>query len=284
MPILYMTVGLPASGKSTAAFKMVEESNGSVVEVTKDALRKLPLAPESFSKRERWVVAQRDLRVVDALSSGKSIVVHDTNFNPLHREKLEGLARANAASFEVLDFTDVPVTECIRRDALRPDSVGETVIWKMWQKYVYVAPTCQVSENLPSAVIVDIDGTLAKMSNRRPFDWHKVGNDEPVKHVVDLVKDLHAAGTTILYVSGRDGVCKVSTQQWLDDNVAVPGLLFMRPINDFRKDSIVKEEIYVNSIKDRYNIRFVLDDRDQVVHMWRTIARVPVLQVDYGKF
>lgn len=284
MPILYMTVGLPASGKSSTAYKMVEESNGSIVEVTKDALRKLPDAPEAFGKRERWVVSQRDKKVVNALSSGKSIIVHDTNFNPLHKERLQRLAFENGADFEVLDFTDVAVTECIRRDALRADPVGETVIWEMWQKYLYVSPTSQVSENLPSAVIVDIDGTLARMTSRRPFDWHKVHEDLPVSHIVDLVKDLHSAGTTILYVSGRDSSCMELTQKWLQDHVSVPGPLFMRPTNDSRKDSVVKEELYIKHIKDRYNIRFVLDDRDQVVHMWRTIVRVPVLQVDYGKF
>lgn len=57
----------------------------------------------------------------------------------------------------------------------------------------------------------------------------------------------------------------------------------MRPEGDERKDSIVKQEIYEKYIKDRYNVRFVLDDRNQVVDMWREVG-LKVLQVAPGDF
>ncbi len=141
MTVLYFTIGLPGSGKSTTARKMASESGGSIREVTKDELRLHPQAPKNRRSQERWVIAERDRIVSEALGSGHSIVVHDTNFNPIHRVALEAIAAAHGAEFVVLDFTHVDVRECIRRDALRPNPVGASVIWGMWRQYLATDPT-----------------------------------------------------------------------------------------------------------------------------------------------
>jgi hypothetical protein len=57
----------------------------------------------------------------------------------------------------------------------------------------------------------------------------------------------------------------------------------MRKKGDFRKDSVVKKEIYEKYIKDNFNILFCLDDRNQVVNMWREIG-IKCLQVQDGDF
>jgi hypothetical protein len=57
----------------------------------------------------------------------------------------------------------------------------------------------------------------------------------------------------------------------------------MRSAGDMRKDSIVKEEIYRQEILGRYNVWFVLDDRNQVVDMWRLLG-LRCLQVAPGNF
>lgn len=284
MPTVYMTMGLPGSGKSTLARQMVLDAGGTLVEVSKDDLRKLPDAPASLGKRERWVVAQRDRIVAESLAAGLSIVVHDTNLNPVHERRLRALADEHGAEFEVLDLRNVDVLECIKRDAARPAPVGESVIWTMWQKWMYVPPASSDDTHLPAAVLVDIDGTLARMNGRSPFAWHEVDSDLPVPHVVELVRDLAAAGTQIVYLSGRDGSCRELTEAWLATHVGVDGPLLMRPAGDMRADSLVKAELFDAHIRGRYRVRFVLDDRNQVVFMWRTVARVPVLQVEYGYF
>jgi hypothetical protein len=57
----------------------------------------------------------------------------------------------------------------------------------------------------------------------------------------------------------------------------------MRKADDYRKDSIIKKEIYDNDIFPRYNVLFVYDDRNQVVEMWRGLG-VKVFQVELGNF
>ena len=58
----------------------------------------------------------------------------------------------------------------------------------------------------------------------------------------------------------------------------------MRLTGDFRKDSIVKREIYETHVQDNYFIEFVIDDRQQVVDMWRNECKLPCLQVAPGNF
>jgi len=44
--------------------------------------------------------------------------------------------------------------------------------------------------------------------------------------------------------------------------------MFMRPANDFRKDNLIKEEIYESHLKGKFNILCCVDDRLQVLSMW----------------
>lgn len=60
-------------------------------------------------------------------------------------------------------------------------------------------------------------------------------------------------------------------------------MLHMRKTGDMRKDAIVKREIFDGEIKDYFFIEFVLDDRNQVVEMWRDLG-LTCFQVADGNF
>ena len=57
----------------------------------------------------------------------------------------------------------------------------------------------------------------------------------------------------------------------------------MRKDKDFRPDNEAKKDLYEEYIKDKFEIEFVLDDRDRVVKMWRELG-LRVLQVEEGDF
>jgi hypothetical protein len=57
----------------------------------------------------------------------------------------------------------------------------------------------------------------------------------------------------------------------------------MRKYGDYRKDYVVKREIYEQLIAPDYDILCVLDDRNSVVDMWREIG-LTCLQVAPGDF
>ncbi|HET9517705.1 MAG TPA: AAA family ATPase [Actinoplanes sp.] len=298
MTRLLITRGLPASGKTTFARKL----QPGVVRVNRDDLRLMLHGARLFTQRAEAQVTQAQRAAVEALLRSRSdVMVDDTNLrNKTVREWAE-LAARFGATFEVHDFTDVPLAECLRRDADRPAEVrvGEEPIRRMHDRYLagrnlpLPVPYVEVGgpgvvyapdDALPPVVLVDIDGTVALMNGRSPYDMTRVGEDLPNPSVIAAVRAMHAAGNAIVFCSGRDASCRAETEAWLELFVGVPyEALFMRAAGDSRKDSIVKREIFDTEIRDRWRVIGVFDDRQQVVRMWRALG-LTVFQVAEGDF
>jgi hypothetical protein len=154
-------------------------------------------------------------------------------------------------------------------------------------------------EGLPECVIVDIDGTVAHHEGiRSPYDYSEVILQDTVdEHVTWLVRrifDLRFDTVTdypyVFFVSGRDDICRAYTETWLRRTAGISyDDLFMRPsgaVDDNGNkipDYLVKSRLFDENIRGRYNVRFVLDDRDQVVSLWRSLG-LKCLQVQPGDF
>jgi predicted kinase len=281
MKEVVMLRGLPASGKSTYARELAALG---YVRVNKDDLRGMLHDGKHSKGNEKQVLAIRDAIIVDSLERGRSVVIDDTNFHPMHEVAVRELALAHGASFRVDDrFLAVPLEECIARDLKRCNSVGERVIRQMHRQYVKlpVVPY-PVDPALPTVVLCDIDGTLAHMGDRRsPYDWARVGDDDLDG---DIAAILGWIPHRIILLSGRDEVCRPETEVWLTRHAVRYEALYMRPAGDVRKDSLVKRELFDQHIRGQFNVAFVLDDRDQVVRMWRYELGLKVLQVADGDF
>jgi predicted kinase len=295
---LLITRGLPASGKTTFARKLQPR----VVRVNRDDLRRMLHGERLFTQWAEGQVTAAQRTAVEALLRAKAdVIVDDTNLRGRTVRDWAELAARFGATFEVHDFTDVPVDECVRRDADRPeaDRVGEPAIRRMHDRFLkgrnlplpvpYIEPggpatVYRPPAEAPPVVLVDIDGTVALMSGRSPYDWSRVGEDSPNPAVIAAVRAMHAAGNAIVFCSGRDAECRPDTEAWLDLHVGVPyEALFMRPAGDSRKDSVVKREIFETEIRDRWQVVGVFDDRQQVVRMWRELG-LTVFQVAEGDF
>jgi predicted kinase len=286
VPKVIILKGLPGSGKSTWAKEVVLSYPNTYKRVNKDDLRSMLDGGQYSKANEKVVLQTRDLLISNFLKGGFNVIVDDTNLAPHHIQKIMSIAKEAGVSFEIKEF-DVSVEECIARDLKRPNPVGEKVIRGMYKQFV--KPTVDIEPlaqniNLPKAIIVDIDGTVAKMVERGPYDWDKVSTDAPIREIVDLVNDYcKMSNTQPLFVSGRDGICFDDTVEWLKKYVTPSPMLFMRPTGSKGKDAIVKRVIFDNEIFGKYYVRFVLDDRDQVVAMWRGLG-LRCLQVAYGDF
>jgi len=135
------------------------------------------------------------------------------------------------------------------------------------------------------AVLVDVDGTLAIRGKRSPFDWGRVGEDQPNPAVVELVQTITAAGRhRIVVMSGRKEQCRRQTEMWLDAQGVEFAELILRAERDDRPDHKTKADLYRRFVAPRYEVAFVIDDRDSVVRMWRTVFKLTVCQVAYGDF
>lgn len=136
---------------------------------------------------------------------------------------------------------------------------------------------------MSKAWIVDIDGTLALMNGRGPFDWSRVGEDLPNEPVVRLVHAIDLLGDAIIFMSGRMEQSRCQTEMWLNAQIGFSGPLYMRKDDDFRPDTVVKRELYDNHVKDRYDVIGVIDDRASVCRQWREMG-LTCLQVAEGNF
>jgi hypothetical protein len=148
----------------------------------------------------------------------------------------------------------------------------------------------QLDSSKRTVALVDVDGTVALMGKgeegrRKFYDWDRVDEDDPNWPIILLVRTLQAAGFYIIFISGRDEVCRSKTEEWLRAKV-IPAKhipLLMRAHKDNRPDATVKLELYRYYIEPFYHVSYVLDDRDQVVKMWRELG-LTVLQVADGAF
>lgn len=284
MPTLTMCIGLPASGKSSWAKQQ------DAVRVNKDDIR-TELAKTGWvwsHENEKMVIVIRDSAIASALNAGKDVISDDTNFHPSHRERLKQIAADYGAQFVERMFY-VPVAVAIDRDSQREGTarVGEAVIRRMAKQYhpLEYAPY-PVTPGLTTAILCDLDGTAALMTNRTPYEQHKCDSDmpcEPVREVLWAMRQGGAQPYQIVYMSGRDDTHYEVTQRWLENNWFPSGPLFMRAADDKRDDAVVKEELFNIHVRDIYNVLFVFDDRDRVVKKWRQMG-LTCFQVNEGNF
>lgn len=250
---------------------------GKFKRVNKDLLREM-LDFGTFTHFNEKTICEVEDNLIKSLLPSFNVVVDDCNLNPVHMKRFEKLAVGH--ELEVVDLTDVSPSQCVQQDLKREKFVGKDVIMGMWQKYL-MPEKIKYDPKLPTCVISDLDGTLARMNGRSPYQYEKVLTDLP-NHDIMGVLNCYLNDTTII-LSGRPDSCKDDTVKWLLENEIEYDFLFMRKTGDLREDSIIKKEIYEREIKGKYNVRFILDDRDRVVQMWNEQG-LRVLQVNPGTF
>lgn len=280
--------GLPGSSKSTWAKEFVSQNPNQWKRINLDDLRAM-FDNSCMSKgNEKFVKAMRDLLVIEALKDGKNVVSDNCHLSPKSvnhiKQLVEKFNKDNNDNVQVeIKFFDVPVEECIKRDLKRPNSVGAKVIMEMYNQFL--APKIELliqDKNLPNAILVDIDGTIAEMTTREPFDWKKVGEDKPKINIINIVKKLSLSGYRIIFFSGRDAICRNETMEWIDRHFDWKEIfydLYMRTENDNRKDSIVKKEMFDRYIRGKFYIEVVMDDRLQVCRMWHNEIGLQLLRI-----
>jgi len=270
--------GLPASGKSTFAKEYVAKHPKSI-RINNDDLRDMFHDGKWSSKNESVISKARNILIETFLLDDFTVLIDNVNLNPKHRKTMKGLAETYGAKFEVRNFPIEP-QEAIKRDLNRHRSVGKDVIMRFYDDYVKPKPQVyKPPKNTPTAIVCDIDGTLAHMDGKRsPFEWHKVKGDRVDEAILNLLEMSNDEGHTIILLSGRDSGCRDVTEQWLEEKDIPFDHLYMRSAGDNRKDTIVKEELFDAHIRNEFNVLFIIDDRPSVCRMWRSLG-LKVLQV-----
>jgi len=140
--------------------------------------------------------------------------------------------------------------------------------------------------------VFDIDGTLSNLKHRLPYlhttpkDWGTFKSlipfDTPHEDIIWLTQCFKNYGRVIL-CSARDAINRKETIDWLIKYNVYFDDLYMREVNDYRDDGIIKKEL-LQEITVKYGRPFMwFDDRNRVVQAVREEG-IRVLQVAPGNF
>lgn len=322
MRTIILTKGLPASGKSSFAKELMKKEPDRFKRVNRDDLRAMMDSSVWSRDNEEFVVATQNAIVANALKNGYDVILDNTHLVSSTVKKVHRLAESIGDIKVIEKCFNTPVEECLRRNSLRegvarvPDKVindmarGAGLDKKRSLKdcEVYYPPRngftlAEQDETLPRAILCDLDGTLAHIGDRTPYDATDCDIiDRPNIAVIECVLAMYAQGVKVIFMSGRDLKYREPTMRFINEyvkcaakwafpiendtrpsHVAIEYQLYMRGEGDIRKDSIVKEELFTEHVAGKYNVLFVLDDRDQVCYLWRSMG-LSCFQVAEGNF
>ena len=303
MSKLLILVGAPGSGKSTfARYFLRTEDNW--IRVNRDDFRLMQFGDSLMIPfYEERISKMVEASVLTLLKSDTNVIIDATNTSlRTIQDMIHTYTEYADISFKVFDL---PVNELVKRCDKRYEETGKFISKSVVERNVanlkhtlekfdfapiprkvQVATSSYATQdkNLPKAVICDLDGTLSLLNGRDPYNAATCDNDllnEPVAAALKMAKQ---QGYQVILLSGREDKFREPTVRFLDKHQIGYDLLLMRTSNDFRKDNIIKRELFEGEIQGKYFVEFLLDDRNQVVDMWRKDLHLPCFQVNYGDF
>lgn len=318
---LIITRGCQGSGKSTWARKFVED-NPDYIRINNDDMRASFFSRTYNKKDNKNIALLRKAMLDSAANLGLNILVDNCNLRNSDVDFYSNYAKEKNYTFAIKSFLNVPIEECIRRDALRKEKVGEDVILRFYNTYLAENGFKEIKKEdlkikitgkqfdylkykkingLQNAIICDLDGTLANGDHRNPYDTSKCEDDSVFLPVLELITGMNSSyygSIRIIFITGREEIYKQQTLNFLANKCGFTYeekmngiidyrssfLLYMRKEGDRRKDTEVKKEIFFSEIENKYNVLFVLEDRTRVVDMWRKEIGLPCFQVNEGNF
>lgn len=321
-----MLVGIPGCGKSTYAKQVIAKDPSNWVRVNNDDLRAMFNGSVWSADYEKIVTDARNYLIRDALKRGKNVMIDNLNLNRRHFDDVCKIAKSVNTDVQVFEKAFyIEMEEAMERNAKREGAarVPDEVIKKWWKdsgkaQFKFYKPRMEIfyerkgnvnspmegpahDPKLPTAVLCDLDGTLALIHNRGPYDATDCDiKDLPNIPVIETIKAHYKEDRDIIFCSGREDKYRPETIRFIEKHCRVPigedevtgdpylyapirYQLYMRKTDDFRKDAIIKEEIYQNEIAGKYNVLCVLDDRTSVVAFWRSKGLI-CFQVAPGDF
>lgn len=285
--MILLTVGIPASGKSTWA-KLYAQNNPDTIRVCRDDLRLMISGAQMLDCPGEKLVTKLVEHAI-ANKGKKNIIVDQANCNLKNLRKLVDFA----SSFDSVQF--IPFDSTLEIALLRNmdrvvGRVPNEVIHRMADGFEEVNGAYNFNEVIQKKTysteikdfpivdirldgfLIDIDGTLSNMGNRSPYEWNKVGLDAVNNAVKHCIQSFSQTNKKIILLSGRDEICRSETEQWLKDNFIHYDLLLMRSVNNMNKDFVIKEQLYKEFVEPFYNIIAVYDDRPSVIRMWKSLG------------
>lgn len=138
MKKLYVMQWLPASGKSTKAKEIIENSKeNSIIRVNRDLLREMLHFWKYSTLNEREVMNSEKILTEYFLKFWFDVIVDDTNLKQKNLDMWNDVARLLKVDLEIIKM-NTPLSLCLERDENRPNKVGKDVILSMIEHNITV--------------------------------------------------------------------------------------------------------------------------------------------------
>lgn len=297
MNTLYVTIGVPCSGKSTWA----KEQGIRTVSRDTERLSIFGKYRMGSEKEENTITKIVEYKVKQLLRIGDVILDNTHLKTSLLQDIIDTYKNCN---IKFIKFDKISVRDFEERNIIRSVTNGKDIPLEVFNKMCKQYDSLSVPKDVRGSyskcdpritnqtnivpleddfIGVDLDGTLALIKDRNPYDGGACATDEVnyvVKNIIDQYKN-------VIIFSGRnsDKGGREATEKWLKDNHIPYNELYMRKEGDSRPDTVVKEEMYNEAIVSKgRRLLFQIDDRNSVCELFRDKLNINVMQCYYGDF
>lgn len=296
------TVGPPGAGKTRWAHQ--EVARRGLQEVQRVNLDDFLTMTHG---REFGPLSHPDLRIVKRMlidlirtiaESGRDVIVDSPNLSTRFPNQVRD-ELGDQHEYAIQDLTSKPLDFCIDNDRHRHTKnpwayVGSDEVSQAWNKgqalrrrFGGEGLPLWVEElnrsdgivpyvgdpSLPTAVVVDIDGTLAATNPQGPCGTTRCVTDDLQQRLANMLQQFtRDHGSHVVILTGRDEEHGDSLYEWLTVKSVRYDEAHMRPRGDTRRDNVVKLELFNRHVRNRFNVIAAFDDRDRVVRLWRRLG------------
>jgi predicted kinase len=311
--VVYILTGLVGSGKSywsTDFIKKPKNSQNTVI-VNKDKLREMFHGRYKFKPDFEEFIHEMSVDLIKkSIRNGYNVIIDETNITKERREKWIDIVKKENEYLKIIYVWFSDTENNLKNRMKNPKGVSKEK-WKnvidsmkrrfeipsvkeLYDDLIIINSSIEEEhnkinqdKNLPQAICFDLDGTLAHIGDRDPYDASKCEEDIPDDNLIELI-NFYKEQYKIIFMTARPYDYKEPTMRFLKKcgfDIENDGTfsMVMRNPGDFRKDAIVKEEMYRKFVIPNYYVKLIFDDRTQVVNHLRNIG-FTVYQVAPGNF
>jgi len=156
-----MLIGIPASGKSSFASRLVHSNFELINVISPDIIRSQLYGSSHIQGNWQEIYAQIQLQFQEAYEAQKSVIYDATNYLGSYRREIITLSKNLGFSRVTGIWLNVPLWLCLDRNEKRPNPVPESIISEMYKSLMQRSPS--LSEGFDSLLIKEeggLDDTL----------------------------------------------------------------------------------------------------------------------------